>query len=192
CPRALPKMFPHRSCTTRFCHFALELKMEAFKEAWVDIDSEQRGKIETSEFVRYLQTKGHDDVFIDKWRQVFDAEDAGEITMETYCDVLDIRPEELQSAKSLLNDVKYVSGDMPMDWQEKVVKVTKDVLATPNLKLSDLSKQVKIALDRAYGNLWHVMVAYGQFSCYFGFQPGFSYIFKIGKQVFIVFKTPQT
>ncbi|PAA57149.1 hypothetical protein BOX15_Mlig015343g1 [Macrostomum lignano] len=169
--------------------------MEAFKEAWLAIDRQGRGQVTIDDLVVYARKMNYDENFVSKWQKLFDPNKTGVIELGVFCDVLGLNAKEIQeqsranAAAGLPSDVIYISGDMSLEWQIKVVEVTKQALRDSQ-KMSDVPKRIKTTLDRMYSQLWHVVIAQGQFWCYYGHEPGYSFVFQIGKQVFIIFKTP--
>ncbi|PAA64139.1 hypothetical protein BOX15_Mlig006259g1 [Macrostomum lignano] len=172
--------------------------MEAFKEAWLAIDRLGRGYITSDDLNVYMRKQNYDESFVRKWQKLFDPDNTGVIQLDAFCDVLGLNAREIQeqarsnaaSSNSLPDDVVIISGDMGLEWQVRVVNIVKEALREC-AKMSDVPKQAKTNLDRQCNQLWHVIIAQGQFWCYYGHEPAYSLVFQIGKQVFIVFKTPQ-
>ncbi|PAA63568.1 hypothetical protein BOX15_Mlig012489g3 [Macrostomum lignano] len=172
--------------------------MEAFKEAWLAIDVQGRGSITSRDLSAYMKKQNYDDAFVNKWMRLFDQDNSGTIEVEEYCDVLGLNPKQIMSevrsriaTGSMPEGVEYISGDMDLSWQIKIANLTLEGLRT-NQNMKDVPKWIKTQADRQFNQLWHVVIVNGQFWCYFGHEPAYSFIFRYGKQIFIIFRTPFT
>ncbi|PAA82678.1 hypothetical protein BOX15_Mlig027993g1 [Macrostomum lignano] len=172
--------------------------MEAFKEAWLAIDTQAKGQISAQELTAYMKRQNYDDTFVKKWLDLFDKDKSGTIEIEEYCDVLGLNHAQLMSevrvrvsGGGLPAGVVYISGDMDLSWQIKLAQLSLEGLRS-SANLKDVPKYIKAQADKLYGQLWHVVIVNGQFWCYYGHEPGYSFVFRYEKYIFVIFKTPMS
>lgn len=89
----------------------------------------------------------------------------------------------------LPSDVHVLSSDMSLSLQMRIVELVRDGIASSKLR-RDSAKIIKNSLDRHLNKLWHVVIVEGQYWSYYSHEPGFSFVFRIGREVFIIFRTP--
>lgn len=54
----------------------------------------------------------------------------------------------------------------------------------------EAARLVKQTLDKKYGRLWHVVIVQGQYWSHISHEPGYSMIFKVGRFIFLCWRTP--
>ncbi|PAA61190.1 hypothetical protein BOX15_Mlig003538g1 [Macrostomum lignano] len=176
--------------------------MDGFKDAWLAVDREGRGAIATNDLAAYMKQQGSDDSFVRKWMRILDSDNSGLIDLQSFCDTLGLNVESMRQelqAKSAAgssgpeensgHSVQFISGDMDQAMQATVAEVCLEGLRLSQ-HMKDAPKWIKNQLDSKLGFLWHVVVVNGEFWCYYGHEPGYSFVFRYGKHIFIVYKTP--
>ncbi|PAA54481.1 hypothetical protein BOX15_Mlig026868g2 [Macrostomum lignano] len=66
--------------------------MADFLKAFEAIDTDFSGEITKQELEEYCKKQEFDDRFIQKWLDLFDADNSGTITVEEYCETLGLTP----------------------------------------------------------------------------------------------------
>ncbi|VEL12830.1 unnamed protein product [Protopolystoma xenopodis] len=54
----------------------------------------------------------------------------------------------------------------------------------------DLVKFIKMELDKKFGRLWEVILVQGQYWSYYSHEPGHNFVFKMGNQIFVIWRVP--
>nr|CCE94316.1 tegumental antigen [Schistosoma mansoni] len=89
-------------------------------------------------------------------------------------------------------DYQEISGDMPAELKETIFAIVTEGEDIYNNNDKELVKWIKLRLDKHYKRLWHCVIVRGQYSSFYSYQPGYSFCFRHGPRVFLLFKTPNT
>jgi len=93
--------------------------------------------------------------------------------------------EDSEATKNL----KVISADMPEEMQNDILKIVLDARKRFD-KEKDQAKAIKQALDTKYERLWHVVIVIGQYWNYISHEPEFCFNFKLGRHIFMLWRTP--
>ncbi|CAL8072168.1 unnamed protein product [Calicophoron daubneyi] len=145
--------------------------MDAFVEAFVGIDKDGSGTITFDELERYVDENNLDSIMITKWKELFDPENTGKITVEVFCEKLGLQPDAVKakqeanvSAAKLGDDIRVISVQMSMQDQVDISNETRRLaLATDPFDAAVISKKLKQYLDNKYGGIWQVIVVRGAY-----------------------------
>ncbi|THD27821.1 Tegument-associated antigen [Fasciola hepatica] len=144
-------------------------------------------------------------LWLQRWLDMFDADENGKITLEEFCRALGLRTAEMRVEKMEREEVRAGRGrPMPEDVeviastmsQEKKVEVTekfKEFLAKTGGKPEDMNlvvKQLKDYLDERHGRVWQTLVLTGSYWMKFSHEPFMSLQFKVGPNIVLVWRTP--
>nr|AAP06136.1 SJCHGC06339 protein [Schistosoma japonicum]CAX69567.1 Calcium-binding EF-hand,domain-containing protein [Schistosoma japonicum] len=88
------------------------------------------------------------------------------------------------------DDYLEISGDMPTELKETIFTIITEGEHIYGNNDKELVKWIKLRLDKHYKRLWHCVIVRGQYSSYYSYQPGYSFCFRHGPRVFLLFKTP--
>jgi len=144
-----------------------------------------------------MNDHNYEESFKEKWLNLFDKNRTGTIRLEEYCDTLGLESKKVlaqhqaqqKAAGKLSPDVEIISVDMTTDDQIQVVDFVKEGLRKfENEK--DVSKFVKQELDKWGERMWHTVIVQGQYWSYYSYEPGKNFVFRIGKHIFLVWRTP--
>ncbi|TPP64270.1 Antigen Sm21.7 [Fasciola gigantica] len=171
--------------------------MDAFIEAYFAVDVDHSGTITTDELQQYMIKNDMDLEFIKRWQQLFDPENSGVITLEKFCDVLGLELESVRekydtSNQQAIKPVEFeeISADIDEKLKPVIASYAAEGTEIHGENDRELVKWIKLRMDKEHGRLWHCMIIRGQYFSYYSYQPGYSFCFKIGNRIFIVFKTP--
>jgi len=172
--------------------------MDAFVEAYFAIDKTGSGVITTGQLRKYMEANNYEEAFMTKWLTLFDKNNTGKITLEEYCETLGLEAKQVlaqhQSQQKaalgrLPDDIQVISADMPLDFQIKSVDIVKDAFAKYGNE-KEVAKNVKMALDKLDERLWHVVIVQGQYWSYYSHEPTKSFVFKMGRHIILLWRTP--
>ncbi|CAL8072164.1 unnamed protein product [Calicophoron daubneyi] len=169
--------------------------MDVFIEAFVGIDKDGSGTITTDELERYVEENRLDSVMITKWKELFDPENTGVITLEVFCEKLGLQPEAVQakqeanvSAAKLGYDIRVITVRMSMQDQVDITNETRRLaLATDTFDAAEISKQLKQYLENKYGGRWQVIIVRGSYWMTFSFIVQRSFQFYLRGYAYVLF-----
>ncbi|TPP64268.1 putative dynein light chain 1 cytoplasmic [Fasciola gigantica] len=165
--------------------------MEGFIEVFYAIDRTRREWITVAQLKAYMEENGLEESCLRSWQNMFDPERTGVIRLSKFCEVLDLREDDVrkQFSPGALNDVKIIKTDMHAPLREEIYGLIQEALE----KIQDekeLVKYIKRELDIRFNRLWHVVVVYGQYHSYYSYVTGYNFCFKMNDRIFIIYRTP--
>uniref|UniRef100_A0A1I8HKM1 EF-hand domain-containing protein n=1 Tax=Macrostomum lignano TaxID=282301 RepID=A0A1I8HKM1_9PLAT len=157
--------------------------MNIFKEAWMSLDpngTERR-----------------------LYMNAFDKDNDGCITLEEFCRVLRMTEIEVVSTVVFEQRVNVEGGSgLPqgvqilfgaqtseLEWQARVARLCLEGLRF-DADLNKVVKWIKETADERFTRLWHCVIVKGQHWCFFSYEPGYAFVLRYDKYVFIIWKTP--
>ncbi|CAL8098097.1 unnamed protein product [Calicophoron daubneyi] len=167
--------------------------MDAFLEAYFAIDVDHSETITTSELTNYMLKNDMDPAFIERWQELFDPDNTGVITLEKFCDVLGLELANVRKKFDTVDNLpEYteISADIDDEMKPKLIRFAAEGERLHPEDDKELVKWLKLTLDKSFGRLWHCMIVRGQYFSYYSYEPKHSFCFKMGKRIFIMFKTP--
>lgn len=91
--------------------------------------------------------------------------------------------------KAFPEDFKLISADMSEEFQKEIVDVVlKSYEDSDNEK--EQAKYIKQKLDEKFGRLWHVVHVVGQYWNFVSHEPKYSFNFRLGRDIFLLWRTP--
>ncbi|OON20568.1 hypothetical protein X801_03552, partial [Opisthorchis viverrini] len=92
-----------------------------------------------------------------RWRDLFDPENTGRITLAKFCEVLGLQESNVrdQFDTEELKAVETIVTDMSRRLQVQIVRVIHDAYMKYHEDEKEMVKYVKQELDRKLGRLWH-------------------------------------
>ncbi|VDP34771.1 unnamed protein product [Schistosoma margrebowiei] len=130
-----------------------------------------------------------------RWQELFDPQKTGIITLSKFCDVLGLELETLRFKYVVQEELK-VETDLHSSLENvhefRKNGQTNNHVNNINNANNELVKWIKLRLDKHYKRLWHCVIVRGQYSSFYSYQPGYSFCFRHGPRVFLLFKTPNT
>lgn len=101
--------------------------MEAFLDAFFEIDKDRTENISSEELKHYMEENGYDEAFTQKWMIMFDQDNTGCINLEEFCSVLGLEYESVKVQYSAVETVpatvEVISSDMRHETQLAVYKI---------------------------------------------------------------------
>ncbi|VEL13394.1 unnamed protein product [Protopolystoma xenopodis] len=61
---------------------------------------------------------------------------------------------------------------------------------SPDVDEKKIASKLKIFLDTDYGRMWHIVVVAGSFWMNYSHDEKYSFHFKVGKYIFLIWRTP--
>jgi len=169
---------------------------DAFVSAFFAIDYDKKGEISEKQLIEYQLENNYEDSFVAKWLNLFDRQKTGRIQLAEFCDVLGLEYAEVKKKQEafvptgkLPSDVFVITEDMELKMELRIIQITRDGLAK-NDKLKDVAKYIKQTCDKEFHQLWHVVIVRGQYWSYYSYDPRHNFVFKLGGNIFIIYKTP--
>uniref|UniRef100_A0A5K3EV59 EF-hand domain-containing protein n=1 Tax=Mesocestoides corti TaxID=53468 RepID=A0A5K3EV59_MESCO len=174
--------------------------VEDLKEAYFTIDKGHTDVITMEALEQYRQENDLSEAFIKQWKKLFDPENTGVITLERFCEKLgldysDVREdrdkfENAAAASQAQPEILQIAEDMEPDRQKAIFEFVQQ--AEDNNKDSERNvvRWLKAKLDEEYGRLWHVIIVKGQYYAFYSYEAGYSFCFKKGHRIYIIYKTP--
>ncbi|KAF5405353.1 hypothetical protein PHET_01045 [Paragonimus heterotremus] len=178
------------------------IKMDPFVDVFLQIDLDCSGRITTEELEYYVKNNNLDPVMIEKWRDLFDPENTGVITLETFCDTLGLHPAEVikkreahqqQAGLRLGSDVHVIYENMPLADQVYISDLTRDYIRRlqSDEELRGMMEDMKRHLDEHFGASWQVAAVDGGYWITHTYLPGTSFQFVIGERAYMFWKIPE-
>jgi DNA-binding transcriptional MerR regulator len=179
------------------------LANDPFVQSFFAIDVDNTEEITIDELRAYAHKNNLSNSFLEKWVRLFDKDHSGRITFDEFCrvlglkqsDIREMRRKTVQTVQTLPGDrrrfpagVSVLSADLSEDKQYDIIFTMISYMEKQNER--DASKMLKQYLDTKYGRLWHVVILIGQFWAFYSHEPACSLHFKIGRHIFLLFKTP--
>ncbi|PAA73087.1 hypothetical protein BOX15_Mlig034129g1 [Macrostomum lignano] len=169
---------------------------DAFIDAYFAIDTEGKGEITSAQLTRYMRQNNYDEAFVRKWLKLFDSDNSGTITLDEYCQTLGLEAKKVKAdyiakmrSGSLPSDITVISSDMTLELQLRIIEIVRDGQRLNSME-KDMAKYIKQQCDAKMERLWHVVIINGQFWCWYSHEPGYSFIFRLGKYIFCIWRTP--
>ncbi|KAL7062518.1 hypothetical protein AAHC03_01172 [Spirometra sp. Aus1] len=174
--------------------------MDSLTEAFFTIDKDHTDQITMDALEQYRLDNDLDESFINQWKKLFDPNNTGVITLQTFCDVLGLELAEVQEGRekftaaalppTVPQGILQIAEDMDLQRRIEIFELVKEAEEKNGNCERDIVKWLKLLLDEKYGRAWHVFVIRGQYYAYYSYEAGNSYCFKKDKRIYVVFKTP--
>jgi hypothetical protein len=163
---------------------------EEMVEYFFEIDENNSGMISRKELRNHLTRVGKNDREINAIAKTFDLDRSGHITFEEYCVVMELDHKQTQRREKVIPEtVQVISTDMDIHRQYNIANITIDVLERAK-EMKDAPKALKAALDKRYNKLFHVVVVKGQYWAYYSHEPRWSFVFRVGGYIVLIWRTP--
>ncbi|PAA84871.1 hypothetical protein BOX15_Mlig016025g3 [Macrostomum lignano] len=142
--------------------------MADFLTAFESIDTDFSGEITREELEAYCRKQNFDEKFVQKWLNLFDADNSGTISIDEYCDTLGLRPnteymEKVQVQRSnaapadddWMNGVKViaVAEALDEDLMRLIVRLAREAQAKHTVE-KDIAMYIKDRLDEKDQAAW--------------------------------------
>ncbi|CAH8481395.1 unnamed protein product [Heterobilharzia americana] len=179
--------------------------MEKFIEIFLTLDSNNNGRIEKDELVKYCKKENLDMSMVQTTLQRFDTNSDDKITFLEFCEGLGLNPNEMLTEKKdrqnmaagkapeLDPDIEILSSSMTKQRQCEITRTFKEILKseyTDEKSISTIANDVKKHLDQKYGGLWQVFIIDGSFWSNFSHEPFLSIQFKYDKYRCVFWRNP--
>ncbi|PAA85927.1 hypothetical protein BOX15_Mlig001654g1 [Macrostomum lignano] len=182
--------------------------MADFLKAFESIDTDFSGEITREELEAYCKRQNFDEKFTQKWLNLFDIDNSGTISIEEYCEVLGLKPNEdyiekvteqrVQAGAAGADDdrddmdgVRIIALDkeMPEDLQRLIVRLARKAQDEFSVE-KDVAKYIKSELDSLDQRAWHVIVGRFQYGSYCTHEIGCMFHFFVNRFAILVWRTP--
>ena len=95
-----------------------------------------------------------------------------------------------RKVRQLPPEVQVIMTDMPLQRQVLVARLAQNAMMESPDEPKEWPRQIKQELDKELGRLWHVVLLLGQFWNFISHEPGYAFNFKIGRHIFLAWRTP--
>ncbi|CAH8450316.1 unnamed protein product [Heterobilharzia americana] len=175
--------------------------MEPFIATFNAVDKSKSEVITVDNLQNYVKENHLDRQMITKWQALFDPERSGKITIQRFCDVLGIKPEQNQyvntrplygysSQGGLRPEIYVIMQELPLEDQIKISEEAYRLTQSKDKFIEkEVSEKLKRWLDSTYGRHWHVTLVKGSYWTTYTHTPKWSFHFKIDQHSFIIYRT---
>ncbi|CAL8107722.1 unnamed protein product [Calicophoron daubneyi] len=170
--------------------------MDAFTDAFIHIDERGQGVITYDELERYVAKNKLDKVMITRWKELFDPDSTGKITLEAFCDKLGLKKAAVIKQRNTMfgmgSDITVISADMLGKDQALISNETRRIVQnTDPYDPQAIIRQLKEFLDTKYGKTWQVAIVDGSYWISHDHIPANSFHFLFNGHAYLVWKIPQ-
>ncbi|KAF8566566.1 hypothetical protein P879_08558 [Paragonimus westermani] len=174
--------------------------MEDFLNVFFKIDTDFDETITMEDLDKFAKDNRLDSGITERWASLFDKHRAGRITLETFCEVLGLKPEEaLRKRRGTIaefsglfkvgSDVTEHASDMPVENRINISNETRSLLRKkPALTTAEVAKGLKAFLDKEYGRTWNVVVTEGSFWMEYTHDVQASFQFGLSNKHFLIWR----
>ncbi|TGZ75877.1 hypothetical protein CRM22_000127 [Opisthorchis felineus] len=166
--------------------------MDGFVQAFFEIDKQRKEWLSMDELAAYMKENELDEEFLKRWRDLFDPENTGRITLAKFCEVLGLQESNVrdQFDTEELKTVETIVTDMSRRLQVQIIRVIHDAYTKYHEDEKEMVKYIKQELDRKLGRLWHVIIVHGRYQSYYSYETNNNFCFKLYERIFLVYKSP--
>ncbi|CAL8107725.1 unnamed protein product [Calicophoron daubneyi] len=139
--------------------------MDTLLDVFDAIDVNSDGRITTDQLQHYVKMHDLDPEMIERWKALFDPNNTGVITLETFKDTLGLQGDErINPETGLLSNagapqVEIISEDIDQSDKQKILEKMKELTAERKpLEGKEVASMLKVYLDETFGRCWHVVV----------------------------------
>nr|ABC47326.1 tegumental protein 20.8 kDa [Clonorchis sinensis] len=177
--------------------------MDSFINIFVSIDKDGTNVISYPELEQYVAENNLDPSMVEKWKQLFDPDNTGSITLETFCSKLGLKPAEIidfreqkglhAAPPSLPPEIIVISANMSLEDQIKIARETIPIApgAQTSEELGRLTENLKSFADKTFGGCWQVMVVDGSYWITQTFVPNMSFQFELYNRAYLFWQTSE-
>ncbi|CAL8107719.1 unnamed protein product [Calicophoron daubneyi] len=175
--------------------------MDGFVDAFINIDKDGSGDVTTDELREYVKENHLDEVMITRWQELFDPRRTGKITLETFCDKLGLKQEEVRakqrdlvsaSRNRLGDDIKVIDAHMSMEDQiicsDQARRISN---STDPFDATRVTQNLKAFLDAKFGPTWQVLVVDGSYWITHTYSPEYSFHFLLNGHAYLMWKVAE-
>ncbi|PAA86367.1 hypothetical protein BOX15_Mlig008799g1 [Macrostomum lignano] len=178
--------------------------MADFLTAFESIDTDFSGEITREELEAYCRKQNFDEKFVQKWLNLFDADNSGTISIDEYCDTLGLRPnteymEKVQVQRSnaapadddWMNGVKVIAVDKALneDLMRLIVRLAREAQAKHTVE-KDIAMYIKDRLDEKDQAAWQVVLGRFKYGSFVTHENGYMLHFFVDRFAFLIWRTP--
>ncbi|KAG5448348.1 Tegument antigen, variant 2 [Clonorchis sinensis] len=162
------------------------------------IDTDEEEVITFRDLESYADRHNLDRVMVKKWRDLFDRDNTGVVSLSEFCQTLGLKPASIHSQRQMFvrqvplnrSQIRVVMATMSRAMQEQIGEdvffMTRDS-KTSNEHLAD---RIKRHLDKRFGRTWQVVICQGSSWASFTHLPETAFFFQLDKNVYLIWKTP--
>nr|AAW26125.1 SJCHGC09029 protein [Schistosoma japonicum] len=182
-------------------YITLSLLMDPFLDAFFAVDLDNDEIISLNDLKNYVDKYNLDEKMIEKWKELFDPNNTGTISLATFCDVLGLKMEEARKIRielekrtvnQLPSDINVISHQMNINDQIQICNEVQRLLLFSSNQLNDkeIAHKLKLWLQKTYNSIWHVIVLRGVYGISYTHLENRSLQFCLKDKCFIMWATP--
>ncbi|CAL8072194.1 unnamed protein product [Calicophoron daubneyi] len=167
--------------------------MEPFIQAFFSVDTDGDETIYIKDLENYVKRNNMDPKMVDRWKELFDKEGTGKITLQKFCHVLGLEITKVREQRhgGLRKEIHVIKATMPLNNQVPVSEAAYQMISSGRLNEQDLCEQLRQYLNKTYGNHWHVVITDSSTWASFSEIPGTSFFFECKGRKYLLWRTPE-
>lgn len=167
-----------------------EEEVQEYLSLFFDIDNNDTGTISRREMREFLEREGYEKRQAERIYNTFDLNKSGVITFQEWCGVLNLDHRNTKRREyDHEEDVTVLAADMDNSMQRKIITMYRNSMSKEK-EMKDVAKNLKAELDRRFLRLWHVVIIKGQYWAYYSHEPKYSFVFRVGSEIVVIWRTP--
>ncbi|VDP80795.1 unnamed protein product [Echinostoma caproni] len=179
--------------------------LEKMMQLFLELDTNRDDCVDRQELLNACEQHKLPQEDVQKWMEMFDADENGKISLEEFCRGLNVKTAEMrvekverQEAKAgrgraMPSDVEVIASTMSQEKRVEIAEKFKEFLGHTGAKPEEMNavvKQLKDYLDERHGRVWQTIVLTGSYWMKFSHEPFLSLQFKVGPHIVLVWRTP--
>ncbi|KAK4473125.1 hypothetical protein MN116_002738 [Schistosoma mekongi] len=177
--------------------------MDPFLDAFFAVDLDKDELISLNDLKNYVDKYNLDDKMVEKWRELFDPDNTGTISLATFCDVLGLKMEEARKIRieieqrtinKLPSNINVISHQMTINDQLQIYNEVQRLLLSSSssnqFNDKDIAHKLKLWLQKTYNSIWHVIVLRGVYATSYTHLENCSLQFCLNDICFLMWATP--
>ncbi|CAL8072182.1 unnamed protein product [Calicophoron daubneyi] len=143
-----------------------------------------------------------DESMVTQWRNLFDKNNTGRITLQEFCDTLGLKVHEVRIRRESLrrqqapqvglrSDVHVITANMPLDQQIPVADEVYRIANEQGLTETEKAQRIKSYLEKNYGRIWDVVTTDASSWSSLSHISNTLFYFELNNRTYLIWKTPE-
>ncbi|KAL7062592.1 hypothetical protein AAHC03_0521 [Spirometra sp. Aus1] len=160
------------------------------------VDKDQKGYITLADLEKYAKENGMNPKIAQKWRIEFDPQNTGRITLQKFCDVLQVDIQEVKKQQqqphttNSLGKIRVHDQEMSEKMMEDSLNTTKKFIVQYPVDLKARAGAIKHYMEQKYGDCWHCFIMPANHGYNYSHKPNCSITFSCDDYFYLLFCTP--
>ncbi|BHF60758.1 60S ribosomal protein L6 [Sparganum proliferum] len=168
--------------------------MGDYMTIFLAVDKDQKGYITLADLEKYAQENGMNPKIAQKWRIQFDPQNTGKITLQKFCDVLQVDIQDVkkqqQHTTNSVGKIRVHDQEMSEKMMEEALNTTQKFIVQYPVDLKARAGAIKHYMEQKYGDSWHCFIMPGNHGYNYSHKPNCSITFSCDDYFYLLFCTP--